>query len=404
MENKEFWDFISSHIKEEPTALRLKYAGRTADFDIPLAILQIECRKKYAGKLAKTLEAFPRFIFPTALSGEQCSSDKLASWHASLITEGTTVADLTAGLGIDAMHIAARASSVTALERNPELAEALNYNSKGLAVDNLKCICADCRELVRKWAEEDKHFDYIFMDPARRGAQGERIFDLKDCEPSVPEMFTELRKICKVLIIKTSPMLDMSAMTQALPIRPVSVTALGTPTECKELVVIIDMNNEPEESEFKAVTLSDDSVKEFSFTRAEEVETPFPTPDTELKPGYFIYEPYPAVMKAGGMKILAHRYGLQGFAPNTRLLFSTEKKEDFPGKTLEVIAVYPYASSVIKRFSRTYPQAQVAVRNFDIPAEELRRRLGVREGQKAVRVFGIKDFRNRPLLVVTKQN
>lgn len=404
MENTEFWEFINSHIKDDPAALRLKFAGKSAHFDLPLAILQIECRRKYAGKLSRTLEKFPHFIFPTALSGEQCSSDALAAWHASLIKEGSAGADLTAGLGIDAMHTAARASSLTAIERSQELADILKYNSEGLGLNNLTCICDDCREMVKKWAAEGKHFDFIFIDPARRGSQGERLFDLKDCEPSVPEMFDDIRKICNLLIIKTSPMLDMSAVTQALPVRPVSVTALGTPTECKELVIVTDISNEPQETEFKAVTISGDTVNEFSFTRISEAEAPFPAPDSHIKAGDFVYEPYPAVMKAGGLKILAQKFWLQGFAPNTRLLFSTERKDGFPGKALEVLDVYPYASSVIKRFSRTYPQAQVAVRNFDISAEDLRRRLGVREGQKAVRVFGIKDYRNRPLLVVTKPN
>ena len=70
--SQEFFDFIDKPRDDDPQKLRLKWAGKAADFDVALAITQIECRRKYARKLADTLaRAHDRFIFPDTLAGEQ---------------------------------------------------------------------------------------------------------------------------------------------------------------------------------------------------------------------------------------------------------------------------------------------------------------------------------------------
>lgn len=119
-------DWVNAHIDDDPIKLRLKFAGKIPCLD--MALIQIECRRKAKKKLAETLQC-KEFIFPTRLSEEQCTSDTLAAFHASLVNDGATVVDLTAGLGIDAFHIARKAASVTAVEQEPVIAEALRHNA-----------------------------------------------------------------------------------------------------------------------------------------------------------------------------------------------------------------------------------------------------------------------------------
>ena len=81
--NDDFFRWIEEHHNENPAVLRLKWAGRPLPFDLDAALIQIECRKKCAGKLSDTLGTSPRFYFPSILSAEQSTSDRLASFHSS---------------------------------------------------------------------------------------------------------------------------------------------------------------------------------------------------------------------------------------------------------------------------------------------------------------------------------
>ena len=114
----EFFSWIQQHATDDPARLRLKMRGKlVGGLDASAAILQIECRRKYAAKFADTLAADPRFYFPGGINAEQATSDRLAGFHASLIEPGKKVADLTSGLGIDAMHLARKSDAVIAIER-----------------------------------------------------------------------------------------------------------------------------------------------------------------------------------------------------------------------------------------------------------------------------------------------
>lgn len=189
----DFFEWIKVNASVDPAALRLKYAGKEGAIDYSAAITQIECRRRFGRKLADTLASFPQFFFPSTLAGEQASSDKLASYHTSLVPEGMAIVDLTAGLGIDVLHMAQRAASVVAVERNPELVEALRYNAAGLKVsDVVEPICADCIDFIDKCIAQHRHFDMAFIDPARRSMDGGRLFALADCSPDVVSLLPKL--------------------------------------------------------------------------------------------------------------------------------------------------------------------------------------------------------------------
>ncbi|MDE6320734.1 MAG: hypothetical protein K2L93_00385, partial [Muribaculaceae bacterium] len=140
----EFWQWIEAHAYDDPIKLRLG-ASKWPEPWIHEAINQIQRRKRCAKKLPKFVSSPIAFI-PTDLSTEQSTSEALADFHASLINEGDTVADLTSGLGIDAVAFAMRAKEVTAIERDQSVAEALRYNAQVFGLSNLSVINADCEE------------------------------------------------------------------------------------------------------------------------------------------------------------------------------------------------------------------------------------------------------------------
>lgn len=400
---EQFFEWVRAHAADDPSALRLKYHDRRTDgIDCAAAIVQIECRRKFAAKLAATLAAFPDFYFPSVLAGEQASSDLLAAYHADLVEEGEAVADLTAGLGIDAFHIARRAASVAAVELDHVRADTLHFNAGGLDLPDVEVVEGDCADFIAHAKTEGRLFGTVFIDPARRSATGDRVYALADCSPDVTAMIPDIACIARQLIIKASPMLDVAHTIEHLNPKPCRITALGTPTECKELVVTVRFGAAAATTLIEAVTLHPDGTRDtFAFTREEEAAAPLPSVDTAVRPGHYVYEPAPALMKTGAFRLLAARYGLSIFHPNTRLFHSAEPVDAFPGRRYKVLDALPYASKVIKRLKNRWPAAEVAVRNFGMSAEALRARLGVKESS-ALRIYGITAGNERLLLVCDK--
>ena len=387
------FNWIEQHFDDNPSALRLKYGKEHGD-----DILQIEMRKKHGAKFAETLKENPEFVFPTSLSAEQSTSDLLAAFHSSLIESGAKVADLTAGLGIDAMAFAKKAAYVAAVEKSKEVAAALEKNTEKLK--NLQVFEGDCRNIVENWVEKNEKFDAVFIDPARRDSAGGRVFALESCEPDVVEMLPLIAKITPRLIVKASPMLDISHTVGELSPYVVKTIALGTTTECKELLAVCELTlTEQPETTISAVTLGPELKSEFSFTRNEEAKATakFGVP----KAGDIILDPYPAVMKAAPNRLLGERYGVTKIGSNTHLWFSNEPVERFPGSEWRIIEVLPYMSKHIKRYSSRFPKVSVTARNFDISSDALRAKLKVSDGP--LRLFAVNAFDGRKLLITCEK-
>ncbi len=397
-DDNRFYDWVDAHSADDTSKLRFKYAGKTGDIDYTDAILQIDCRRKYAEKLSSTLTRAKHFYFPDTLSGEQSTSDLLAVFHASLVTDATVIADLTAGLGIDCMHLAPKAKEIIAVERQEKLAEALRHNAAAIGIANIKVICDDCREFIRISA--DGCFSHVFIDPARRDDSGHRVFALSQCTPDVIAMLPDLKRVAATIIVKMSPMLDISAVASDLP-GISKIISLGTTTECKELIAVIntDAGLFPI---IDAVTIRNDgSENHFVFTRKDEAEAPSPVYGLPSA-GEYIYDPWPSLMKAGAPKLICNRYALKKPAPNTMVFYSGEKHDDFPGTVYGIADVIAYESKNIKRLKKTYPVISVATRNFDISADALRAKLGVKEGG-GLRLLGISDDHHRKYMLILKR-
>ena len=391
------WDWIENNIAENPDRLRLKYHGANSDFDYATAILQIECRQRFGKKLADTLSHNPRFLFPTALSGEQSTSDSIARWHASIIPSGSHVVDLTAGLGIDAMHMAHKAASVTAIERDPGIADALRTNSA--VFDNFSVINADCVDFIAGY--DGAPFDVAFIDPARRGDRGQRLFALSDCAPDVTALLPAIFRIARRLIVKASPMLDPSQTIALLP-GCTAMYVIGTTTECKEIVADVAPEGAYTEDTcpITAVNIAaGESSSAVTFTHRSEAASPacFAEPDA----GSYVLEPAPALMKAGCFHTLAAMAGASEISQNTHVLLSPEIPCGFPGSISEIIEIIPYRSREIKSIARRYPRMEVATRNFGINADTLRRQLRVAAGGP-LRLLAVTDRSGQRIMLILR--
>lgn len=334
---------------------RLKAAGNAEELN---RILQEECRARCSSKLYRTLECAD-FIFPSLLAAEQCTSDDIAARHAELVPPGSGVLDMTCGLGIDAFHIARRAASVTMIDINPATAEAARRNSRALGLDNVEVVCADSTQWL---GLSNRHFDVIFIDPARRGAGGSRLFALKDCNPDVVTLLPLLRRHADKIIIKASPMLDISHTFTELG-ADTDIIIYGDGKECKELTAVL-----PGSGKVTAGAM---------IFRLEDEKSANANYISGVPSGY-LYEPSPEIMKAAPFKLLSSEFGLKKLDVNTHLYCSDTLCATFPGRKMRITDVLPMSGKSIKSLKGL--EADVAVRNFPMKADALARKIGITRG------------------------
>jgi len=366
-------DFAAMRLKANGDAVRLA------------EILQMECRERCAVKLAETLRC-PEFIFPTGLSAEQCTGDALAECHAKLVESGATVLDITCGLGIDAFHIARRASRVTAIDIEPGIIAAARHNAVALGLDNIEFIADDSIGWLT--VNPDMKFDYIFADPARRGRAGERLFALTQCVPDIIESLGMLMSRCRYLVVKASPMLDVT-QTAALLGHNADIIIYGTGGECKELTAVLPGNNR--------IIVNVDGTVVMEFTREMERKAVASVAGPDM--GMWLHEPWPQIVKAGPFKLLSELYGLEALDVNTHLYIGNRPVRNFPGDVRRIEQVIPMGKQAVRELGGM--EADVAVRNFVMSADELRRYLKIKRGGNGHRrIIGVRSKGLKLLIVL----
>lgn len=399
--DNEFKEWVEEHVHDNVTALRLRHAS--ASPEIKEAVSQIEYRQKAADKFMKCRQpggnaetvdcSFAPQWFPTALSVEQASSATVACFHAAVVAPLRSLLDMTMGLGVDAAAIATLdGAEVTAIERDSRLCLFAKENYRDIA--NMKIINADSVEWLRR---TDRMFDWIFIDPARRDDIGRRVYNIHDCTPDVAEILPLMLTHARDVLVKLSPMLDISATIVDLRhVRKVCI--VEERGDVRELLAHIsrDVESNSDSTEIEAVSVD----WKFSFTRAQEAAAA--ERYAEPAAGEYLYEPSPAIMKAAPFKLLCERFDVGALHPNTHLYVSPRKIDGFPGKRYRIEAVIPYASKYIKRFAKEYPAASVSVRNFPCTAAALRAKLKVKESD-TVKVAGVTLKGGSQMLLVMRK-
>ncbi len=157
---------------DEDGALAAAEQARRAGFDAALvaaALTQQRLRQRAHGKLG---DAAGRMWF-TPVGLEQATRSSVADLRGRRYARlgAGLVADLCCGVGGDLGALAAAASRVVAVDRDPLTAEVARANAHAVGLgDRVEVRCADVLEV------DLGGVDAVFIDPARRGARG-RTFD-----------------------------------------------------------------------------------------------------------------------------------------------------------------------------------------------------------------------------------
>jgi len=335
----------------------------------------------------------PDILFPATVSMEQCSSEATARYKASLV-HGDSFADLTGGFGVDIIALAKYFQQGFYIEPSTELLEVFEHNIHAMGIRNIQIRQGTMEEILPTLPE----VDLLYLDPSRRDGHGQRVVALTDCTPNVPEFKdTLLGKARQGVLVKLSPMLDFKAALQQLP-ETREIHVLAVHGECKEILFLLS-HDKVENIEYHAVNIQGENVQDFQFSSQEEADA---MPELADGVGKYLLEPNAAVMKAGAFKCVATRYGLRKLHAHSHLYTCDEPVADFPGRVFTVENVVPFNKKEVKRHLADIGKANVAVRNFPLTAEELRKQLKLGDGGD-VYLFGTTLRAGEKVIILTRK-
>ncbi len=327
---------------------------------------QVEGRERTADKLP-TFAAIEDWWYPVRLSCEQCSSELAARYKASLISSDrlsranlgfqvSNFVDLTGGYGVDTYFLSESFKHTDYVEQNAELCRIATHNfaNKPITIHNTS---------AEEFLNSAGQYDLIFLDPARRDSHGGKVFRLEDCTPNVVQLLPTLLSHGKRLMIKLSPMLDLTQAITSLSQVTWDTYIVAIKNEVKELLLVSGGSGR-----ITAIDL-DKKDQAFVFTKEEESSCPFI--HSSIHPFTFLYEPSAAILKAGAYKLVAQRFGLLKLDVNTHLYASDTLTENFPGRVWRITA------------PQDLKQANVLTRNYPLTPEALKKKLHLRDGGTA---------------------
>ena len=385
-------EFIKRHREDDVRQLALKRVPNEG-IDLPWALTQIAGWQTARRKIP-SWAIIDSIVYPQHISMEQCSSDRTSEYKAKLIDDSclaiadseVSFVDLTGGLGVDFVaiaktlhqHASAVINHAVYVERSDELCTIARNNFPLLGVD-AEVVCTTAEEYLHTL----KHTNLLFVDPARRDGAGRKMVGIADCTPDILSLKDEMLRKADMVMIKLSPMLDWHKAVADLGECVHEVHIVSVDNECKELLLIVRGERSEDKGERILYCVNDDDevlkVDLSSLETERRVESRM-APPLEKGWGGFLYEPNASIMKSGCFAELCAKYGVLQIGKNSNLFVSDTMIDIFPGRKFIVEAVSSMNKREVKETLGDMKRANVAVRNFPMSAEELRRRLKLIDG------------------------
>ena len=293
---------------------------------------------------------------------EQATAEAVARHKALRFSEA--VLDLCSGIGGDALALAARVP-VEAVDLDPCAGQRLEWNAEVYGVaSQVEARCADVTqcELDGRW---------LHLDPDRR-TSGRKAVRLEDYVPG-PDFLLAAMSRARGGAIKLSPAANFVGRFPDAEIELISLDG-----ECKEATVWFGelAGGAP----WRATVLPAGAT--LAGHPLEQV--------ADLGPmGLYLYDPDPAVVRAGLVDLAANECGFQRLDASEEYLTSDRLVQTPFARGFEVEAVLPNNPNEIRAHFRQHPVGQVEIkcRHVPIDAEEIRRKLPLEGSGNAVLCF-----------------
>lgn len=374
--NSDIQNYINQNLNSDLTKLLLK----KSPFDnvsMQEIVQQIKGRKTAEKKFPFLTKEV--IIFPPNLNLEQASSQSTAEYKAQNL-KGKSFLDLTCGFGIDAYFLSNNFDDVTLVEQNPELISIVENNWKILERkanfinENLEVFLENLRQAQ---IDNGKIFDVVYLDPARRDQQNKKKFLLEDLSPNLLEIEEKLNSISDKIIVKLSPLIDISYLISELK-NIAEIQIIAVKNEVKELVLIIENKEQRiknKDVEIRCVNLeSDEPEFLFNFNDEKSAKSEF---SESLN---FLYIPNNSILKAGAFNIISEQFGLKKLHPNTHFYTSEHKIENFPGRVLQI-------EKIETKDLKKGEKYNIVSKNYPLKPEEIKKKYKLNDGGNHYLIF-----------------
>jgi hypothetical protein len=382
--NPEIQKYINSQLGVDISKLALQ-KNPFPEVNWVTILNQIAAKSKAKDKLPSYFSS-ENIIYPSKISVEQTSSEKTALYKSKIVN-GETLIDLTGGFGVDCFYYSMRIKNVIHCEVDGELSDIVNHNFKQFGIENVKFFSGDSYEILNNYHQK---IDWIYIDPSRRNDQKGKVFMLKDCLPNVPELLSFYFSKTDKILIKTAPILDISAgLSELRNVKCIHIVAVDN--EVKELLWELYANFIGN-TEVKTINIFNEKLETFNF----EFNSNLELPDYEL-PKNYLYEPNNAIMKSGGFDEIGIQYNLSKLHSHSHL-YTSENLIEFPGRIFEIKKVFHYSKKEMKT-NLENTKANITTRNFPESVEEIRKKWKIKDGG-SIYSFFTTDLNNDKIVLL----
>ncbi|MDN3607787.1 class I SAM-dependent methyltransferase [Kaistella yonginensis] len=364
--NKKVQQYINANLTTDLHSLLLKKSP-FLDVSMQEIVQQIKGKNVAQKKFPFLLK--DDIVFPPHLNLEQASSQATAEFKAQSLM-GKKIIDLTCGFGIDAYFLSQNFTEVTLVEQNADLLKTVEHNWNILNKE-AKFINENLENFLEKNKEK---FDLIYLDPARRDENKNKKFLLEDLSPNLLEIQDHLRNISDHIIIKLSPLIDISYLISVVK-NCVQIQIIAVRNEVKELLVSINSETEKGQTSISCINLeSNETIFSFNYLEEKAVVSEY------SEPLQYLYIPNNAVLKSGGFHSISKQFNLKKLHPNSHFYTSDKLVERFPGRVLNIENI---ESKQIKKGEKY----NVISKNYPLTPDEIKKKYKISDGGKAYLIF-----------------
>ncbi|MCU7613790.1 RsmD family RNA methyltransferase [Chryseobacterium sp. GMJ5] len=363
--SKEIQNYINANLQSDLHALLLKKSP-FPEVSMQEIVQQIKGKQVAQKKFPFLLKE--GIIFPPQLSLEQSSSEKTAMYKSGIL-KGEKIVDLTSGFGIDAYYISKNFQHTFLVEQNTDLLEIVAHN---WSVLDKKADFIN-QKLEDFLARNKEHFDWAYVDPARRDTHKNKVFLLEDLSPNIIEIQEKLLSIADKAAIKLSPLIDLKYLVSVLP-QISGIDIIAVKNDVKEILVFLSRQSS-ESINCRCINLeSAESDFNFQFGDEENAYSEFSEPEK------FIYIPNNTLLKAGVFNLISEKFNIKKLHPNTHIYTSDQQIENFPGRIIEMEGIDG------KQIRKKEPY-NIISKNYPLKPEEIKKKYGIKDGGNKYLIF-----------------
>lgn len=342
-------------------------------FENRLLIDQAICYQKAASKFPMWW-ATGKVVFPDKIAVEQASSEWTAQWKAQKFAfPEMQLADVCAGLGVDAFWFGKFASQILLFETNEHRAQCLIENGRRLDCQNWIVYSHSFLDFEASHPDLISENTLVYADPDRR-VNNHRDADWRESSPSLPAIYERVKLAGARLLVKLSPLDRVEGLLENLP-GAESVWVVSLHNEVKEMLVFWNMQQTTVQPAFYAVEINRKGKSQTVLLPEKQGIMMEKMPES----GGFLLDPWAAMRKDFRSTGWMQQQGFSLLSEKAQFFYASKSPTNFTGRIFQIKEVIADWKGFANRFKEK--PMQVLLRNFPANAEGVKKKFRFSESE-----------------------